>query len=119
MYFYVVSQDHSDEPDCNLASRDSGVPATFSEEVSHLSIRMNKQTFIVFFCLHFFTVQHGKSCSGENRLECSPSGSNGDAKESLESEGMMFSQENDDNEGSSLDDDDDEEDAELTKKLNK
>ena len=64
-------------------------------------------------------MQHGKSCSGENRLECSPSGSNGDAKEPLESEGMMFSQENDDNEGSSLDDDDDEEDAELTKKLNK
>jgi len=89
-----IDQDHSDEPDCNLASRDSGVPATFSEE-------------------------HGKSCSGENRLECSPSGSNGDAKEPLESEGMMFSQENDDNEGSSLDDDDDEEDAELTKKLNK
>jgi len=119
MCFDGVSQDHIDEPDCNLASRDSGVPATFSEEVSHLSIRMNKQTFIVFFCLHFFTVQHGKSCSGENRLECSPSGSNGDAKEPLESEGMMFSQENDDNEGSSLDDDDDEEDAELTKKLNK
>ena len=54
-----------------------------------------------------------------NWLESSRSGSNGDAKEPLESEGMMFSQENDDNEGSSLDDDDDEEDAELTKKLNK
>ena len=44
MCFDGVSQDHIDEPDCNLASRDSGVPATFSEEVSHLSIRMNKQT---------------------------------------------------------------------------
>jgi hypothetical protein len=45
VYFGVVSQDCSDEPDCNLSSRNSGGPGTFSEEVSHLSIRLNKQTF--------------------------------------------------------------------------
>lgn len=89
-----IDQDHSDEPDCNLASRDSGVPGTFSEE-------------------------HGTSCCGENRLESSPSGRNGDAKEPLDSEGKMLSQEDEDNDDSSSDDDDDEEDAELTKKLNK
>jgi len=52
-------------------------------------------------------------------LESSRSGSNGDAKELLESEGKMFPQEDGDNDDSSSDDDDDEEDAELTKKLNK
>jgi RIO kinase 2 len=71
------------------------------------------------FFLHFFTVQHGTSCSGEDRLESPPSGSNGDAKEPLESEGKMLSQEDGDNDSSSNDDDDDEEDAELTKKLNR
>jgi hypothetical protein len=52
----VVSEDGSDEPDCNLASRDSDAPGTFSEEVSHLSIGMNMQTFdgicLTFFSLH-------------------------------------------------------------------
>jgi hypothetical protein len=43
--FGGVSQDHCDEPDCNLASRDSDGAGTFSEEVSHLSVRMNKQIF--------------------------------------------------------------------------
>ena len=65
---------------------------------------------MVFF-LHFFTVQHGTSCSGENRLESSPSGRNGDAKEPLESEGKMLSQEDEDNDDSLSDDDDEEEDA--------
>ncbi|RLN03686.1 serine/threonine-protein kinase rio2 [Panicum miliaceum] len=88
-----IDQDHCDEPDCNLASRDSGGAGTFSEE-------------------------HGTSCSGEDRLESPPSGSNGDAKEPLESEGKMLSQEDGDNDSSSNDDNDDEEDAELTKKLN-
>nr|CAB3479070.1 unnamed protein product [Digitaria exilis] len=54
--------------------------------------------------------KHGTSCSGENRLQSPPSGSNGDAK--------VLSQE-DDNDDDSSDDADDEEDAELTKKLNK
>ncbi|PAN27166.1 hypothetical protein PAHAL_5G063200 [Panicum hallii] len=89
-----IDQDHCDEPDCNLASRDSDGAGTFSEE-------------------------HGTSCSGEDRLESPPSGSNGDAKEPLESEGKMLSQEDGDNDSSSNDDDDDEEDAELTKKLNR
>ncbi|CAL4953338.1 unnamed protein product [Urochloa decumbens] len=76
-----IDQDRSDVLDCNLASRNSGEPGTFSEE-------------------------HGTSCSGENRLEGPPSGSNGDAKEPVD-------------DSSSDDDDDEEEDAELTKKLNK
>ncbi|CAL4946242.1 unnamed protein product [Urochloa decumbens] len=76
-----IDQDRSDVLDCNLASRNSGEPGTFSEE-------------------------HGTSCSGENRLEGPPSGSNGDAKEPVD-------------DSSSDDDNDEEEDAELTKKLNK
>ncbi|CAL4960074.1 unnamed protein product [Urochloa decumbens] len=88
-----IDQDRSGELHCNLASRNSGEPGTFSEE-------------------------HGTSCSGENRLEGPPSGSNGDAKELVESEGKTLSQADDDN-SSDDDDDDDEEDAELTKKLNK
>jgi RIO kinase 2 len=47
-----------------------------------------------------------------------PSDSNGDAKEPLESEGKVLSQEGDENDDESSDDGD-EEDAELTKKLNK
>ncbi|RLN23065.1 serine/threonine-protein kinase rio2 [Panicum miliaceum] len=91
LYVGGVSQDHCDEPDCSsLASRDSGGAGTFSEE-------------------------HGISCSGEDRMESPPSGSNGDAKEPLESEGKMLSQEDEDNDDSSSDNDDDEEDAELTK----
>ncbi|CAN6233666.1 unnamed protein product [Urochloa humidicola] len=88
-----IDQGRSNELDCNLASRNSGEPGTFSKE-------------------------RGTSCSGENRLEGPPSGSNGDATELVESEGKMLSQSDDDN-SSDDDDDDDEEDAELTKKLNK
>jgi RIO kinase 2 len=47
-----------------------------------------------------------------------PSDSNRDAKEPLESEGKVLSQEGDENDDESSDDGD-EEDAELTKKLNK
>ncbi|OEL36700.1 Serine/threonine-protein kinase rio2 [Dichanthelium oligosanthes] len=89
-----IDQDGSDEPDCNLDSRNSGGPGTSSEE-------------------------HGTSCSGENRLETPPTGSNGDAMEPLESGGKVLSQEDDDNDDDLLDDTDDEEDAELTKQLNK
>jgi hypothetical protein len=49
-----LSQDDSAEPDCNLASRDSDVPGTFSEEVSHLSIRMNLQSFDSIYLTIFF-----------------------------------------------------------------
>ncbi|RCV28487.1 hypothetical protein SETIT_5G407900v2 [Setaria italica] len=95
IYSLKIDQDRSDELDCNLTSRNSGGPGTFSEE-------------------------HGTSCSGESRLESPPSDSNGDAKEPLESEGKVLPQEDDDNDDESSDsDDDDEEDAELTKKLNK
>ncbi|CAO2196665.1 unnamed protein product [Urochloa humidicola] len=89
-----IDQGRSDELDCNLASRNSGEPGTFSKE-------------------------RGTSCSGENRLEGPPSGSNGDATELVESEGKMLSQSDDDNSSDDDDDDDEEEDAELTKKLNK
>ncbi|CAO1944136.1 unnamed protein product [Urochloa humidicola] len=89
-----IDQGRSDELDCNLASRNSGEPGTFSKE-------------------------RGTSCSGENRLEGPPSGSNGDATELVESEGKMLSQSDDDNSSDDDDDDEEEEDAELTKKLNK
>jgi len=58
VYFGSVSQDGSNEPDCNLASRDSDVPGTFSEEVSHLSIsiRLNKQTFDAIFLTIYFSL---------------------------------------------------------------
>ncbi|XP_062206251.1 uncharacterized protein LOC133908270 [Phragmites australis] len=92
IYFGDVSHDHSDEPDHNLASKDSGGPGTFSEE-------------------------HGTSFSGENRLKSPPSGSNGNAMEPLESGGKMLSQGDDDNDPS--EDADDEEDAALTRQLNK
>jgi len=83
----IDQQDGSDEPDSNLASRDSDVPETFSEE-------------------------HGTSCCGENGLESTPSGDNGEALQS-------GSQEDDDNDDDSAEDADEEEDAELTKQLNK
>ncbi|CAD6235523.1 unnamed protein product [Miscanthus lutarioriparius] len=88
-----IDHDGSDEPDCNLASRDSDVPGTFSEE-------------------------HGTSCSSGTRLE-TPSGGNGDAMKPLESGGKVLSQEDDDNDDDSSEDVDEEEDAELTKQLNK
>jgi RIO kinase 2 len=118
VYFGCLSQDGSDVPDCNLASRDSDAPGTFSEEVSHLSIRLNKQTFDGIF-LHFFTTQHGTSYSGENRLETPPSGGNGVVMTPLESGIKMLSLEDDDNDDDSSEDADEEEDAELTKQLNK
>ena len=65
MFFCVVSQDHNDEPDCNLASRDSGVPGSFSEEVSHLSIRMNKQTFNGVFLTFLHCAAWNKLLRGE------------------------------------------------------
>jgi hypothetical protein len=69
---------------------------------------------------HFFTAQHGTSCSGESRLEDPPSSRIGDTKNPLESDGKVLSQEDDDNDDESSDDnDEEEEDAELTKKLNK
>jgi RIO kinase 2 len=69
---------------------------------------------------HFFTAQHGTSCSGESRSEDPPSSRIGDTKNPLESDGKVLSQEDDDNDDESSDDDDEEEeDAELTKKLNK
>ncbi|CAD6234748.1 unnamed protein product [Miscanthus lutarioriparius] len=86
----IDQQDGSNEPDCNLASRDSDVPGTFSEE-------------------------HGTSCSGENRLESPPSGGNGEAMKPLQS----GSQEDGHNDDDSSEDADEEEDAELTKQLNK
>ncbi|CAO2182096.1 unnamed protein product [Urochloa humidicola] len=86
-----IDQDRSDELDCNLASRNSSGPGE----------------------------EHGTSCSGENGLEGPPSGTNGDAKEPVESEGKLLSQADDDNSSGDDDDDDDEEDVELTKKLNK
>jgi RIO kinase 2 len=65
------------------------------------------------FSLHFvFTAQHGTSCCGENGLESTPSGDNGEALQS-------GSQEDDDNDDDSAEDADEEEDAELTKQLNK
>lgn len=87
-----IDQDDSAEPDCNLASRDSDVPGTFSEE-------------------------HETSCSSEKRLE-SPSGDNGEAMKPLESDGKTLSQKDDNNDDDSSEDAD-EEDAELTKQLNK
>uniref|UniRef100_A0A804QXD5 non-specific serine/threonine protein kinase n=1 Tax=Zea mays TaxID=4577 RepID=A0A804QXD5_MAIZE len=87
-------KDDSAEPDCNLASRDSDVPGTFSEE-------------------------NETSCSSEKRLE-SPSGDNGEAMKPLESEGKTLSQKDDNNDDDSSEDaDEEEEDAELTKQLNK
>ncbi|AQK99050.1 uncharacterized protein LOC100217272 [Zea mays] len=89
-----IDQDDSAEPDCNLASRDSDVPGTFSEE-------------------------NETSCSSEKRLE-SPSGDNGEAMKPLESEGKTLSQKDDNNDDDSSEDaDEEEEDAELTKQLNK
>ena len=60
-------------------------------------------------------MQHGTSCSGENRLESPPSGGNGEAMKLLQS----GSQEDGHNDDDSSEDADEEEDAELTKQLNK
>ncbi|WVZ67888.1 hypothetical protein U9M48_016905 [Paspalum notatum var. saurae] len=88
-----IDQDGSDEPACNLASRDLDEPGTFTEE-------------------------HGTS-SGENRLESPSSCGNGDAMQPLKSGVETLSQEDSGTDDDSSDGTDDEEDAELTKQLNK
>ncbi|GJM92239.1 hypothetical protein PR202_ga08683 [Eleusine coracana subsp. coracana] len=87
----IEDQDHHDEYDHSLASRNSDEPGSLSEE--------------------------GTSFSGENGLKIPPSASNGDAAKPLESGSNMPSQDADNDE--SDDGSDDEDDAVLTRQLNK